>query len=298
MADLTCILTRFASSVQRQLLSSGIDAKPWRTDSKRRKKRPEKAKRPSSSSRSSSAKKVTETSSSTRSISSEADNTQNTDTTAKTSNNNILANNDTSANENDNVEESESAPTTSETKERSAPEVVEKTPENSGSKAKEEEPEKNDGEEDETEVDEDVPEKSSSAFKWVVLGLLGICFYVLHVFVSAPIRTGHVVAPGMWLSRCGIWPFQCEGAYLHVRHDGNVILYNANHEPAWEMPGKPCPSDRPDCVPGLDDHSLEIGGSKVNNLYVFQNGPPVLSPWPFQEKPKIKRVQRKYKLQQ
>jgi hypothetical protein len=158
--------------------------------------------------------------------------------------------------------------------------------------------EDNDGDDD-SDTD-DSPKKSSSSLGWLVLALLGACFYVLHLFVSAPIRPGHIVTPGMWLSRCGIIPYKCEAAYLHVRPDGAVILYNDKHEAAWEIPGKQCPKDREsDCVPGLhvlEDDSLEIGGSKVNTMYVFHNGEPMLTPWPFLEKPKIKRVQRKYKL--
>lgn len=136
---------------------------------------------------------------------------------------------------------------------------------------------------------------------------------VAHLFVSSPIRPGHVVSPGLWLAQCGlasVYPVSCENRFLHVDRQGKVLLYNAQRQVEWEMLGAVCPGpeekdseekskkkkkkDAADCVPGLhfrEDGSIAVGGQPVSWVTQYQNdqnSKDLLSPWPFAEPPKLK----------
>lgn len=128
----------------------------------------------------------------------------------------------------------------------------------------------------------------------VLLGvaLAAILLQVLHLYVSTPIKPGQVVAPGVWLSKCGLRAFSsdCQNAFLHMGRDGKLKMYNAQKQVAWEIQGEVCNNTDKDCVRGLqvkEDGSLNIGGKPVQWMAKYDKNSD-LSPWPFVQKPKIK----------
>lgn len=126
---------------------------------------------------------------------------------------------------------------------------------------------------------------------FVSVALLAILLQVFHLYSSAPIRPGHVVSPGIWLSKCGIlafWP-GCDNQYLKMSDTGVATLYNAKQEIAWQMEGRKCPVNEDDCIAGMHvnlDGSLAIGGKPINRVTMYKESD--LSPWPFAEAPKVK----------
>lgn len=111
------------------------------------------------------------------------------------------------------------------------------------------------------------------------------------MYISAPIKPGHTVSPGIWLSKCGLlafWP-DCENSYMKVETDGRVSLFNADKELAVEIQGDVCKEDDDGCIPGLqvkEDGSLVVGGKAISWVNMYKESE--LSPWPFTEKPKVK----------
>jgi hypothetical protein len=132
---------------------------------------------------------------------------------------------------------------------------------------------------------------SSGLFVVVSVVLVAILLQVFHLYISAPIRPGHIVSPGIWLSKCGIlgfWP-ECENQYLKMDDKGTVTLYNSKHEVAWQLEGGICAKDNEKCVPGMHvnlDNTIDIGGTHVSWVSMYESVP--LSPWPFAESPKVK----------
>jgi len=122
----------------------------------------------------------------------------------------------------------------------------------------------------------------------------------LHVYVSTPIQPGHIVSPGIVLSKCGLlkgWPIvgpTCNRAYLEVS-SGKVSYYEGK-ELAWVIHGSACDEGEvkaKTCTDGLEfreDGSLALGGEPVHWLERHTEGgqEDQLTPWPFVEKPKIK----------
>lgn len=135
---------------------------------------------------------------------------------------------------------------------------------------------------------------SNKVFVFASVALLAILLQVFHLYISAPIRPGHVVSPGIWLSKCGIlgfWP-GCDNRYLKMDDLGTVTLYNSNQEVAWEIKGGVCADGDDDCIPGMHvnfDGTVAIGGMPVSwvSMYGYETEQ-ALSPWPFAESPKVK----------
>jgi hypothetical protein len=132
---------------------------------------------------------------------------------------------------------------------------------------------------------------SKALFAIIFVILLAILLQVFHMYISAPIKPGHVVSPGVWLSKCGLLAVlpHCDNAFLNVSKDGKVILYNADHEIAWEMKGAVCSESDEKCIRGLhvmENGNLAIGGKSIQWLNMYK--PSDLSPWPFTEKPRVK----------
>ena len=128
----------------------------------------------------------------------------------------------------------------------------------------------------------EIPEESSSSFApklFGILVLLALAFFlnVVHVYLSTPIRPGHVIAPGLWLSECGLLP-TCR--VLNVQTDGTVVLYQ-DMERVWEFQGAPG-----DLEFG-SDKILKVGGERIHWVTLHDDSA-VLDPWPFEEKPKIR----------
>jgi hypothetical protein len=139
----------------------------------------------------------------------------------------------------------------------------------------------------------------SGAASLLGFALMAVCLAVLaqvgHMYVSSPIAPGHVLSPGIWLSRCGLLAFMpnCENQYLQFKN-GVVTVYNDKREVAWELKGDVCNEDDESCVPGLqfkDDHTIVIGGKPVHNVIKHQHDAD-LSPWPFAEPPKLRVVKK------
>lgn len=122
--------------------------------------------------------------------------------------------------------------------------------------------------------------------------VFAVLLQVFHIYISAPIKPGHTVSPGIWLSKCGVLAVlpSCENEYFFLDKDGRATVYDDERMIAWEMQGAVCPEEAEDCKPGMvvqEDGSILIGGKKVNGA-VLKSKKASLSPWPFEEQPKLK----------
>jgi hypothetical protein len=71
--------------------------------------------------------------------------------------------------------------------------------------------------------------------------------------------------------------------------EGYLTLYGSGGSIEWEMIGGFCDKSNIGCKDGLvvkKDGSLEIGGRRIRAATVY--GDAMLSPWPFEEEPKIR----------
>lgn len=121
---------------------------------------------------------------------------------------------------------------------------------------------------------------------------LSVVLQVFHLFISSPIAPGSVVPPGHWLSKCGLFGNfnSCENANLHVNKRGTIVYYNSQGEVAWRIDGDVCKLTDDKCIPGVQftkDKKVIIGGKQVSFVEKFGIDTP-LSPWPFEEPPKLK----------
>lgn len=136
-----------------------------------------------------------------------------------------------------------------------------------------------------------------------ILGLLvifAIVIFSLDSFLKSPIKAGVALKPGSWRSKCGILGLvpadltasitDCTNAFLEVHSDGTVSISGADSELAFLMAGAVCDEGDEDCVSGLilgEDGNVAIGGKKIKSAYKYGDGTS-LSPWPFEESPKLK----------
>lgn len=135
---------------------------------------------------------------------------------------------------------------------------------------------------------------SSGLFFVIFLVLAAIILQIYHGKITAPIAPGQVLAPGGWVSKCGLLaPLpSCDNAYLKMGEDGVLSLHSAEGELEWKMEGAVCANGDDACVDGLemaDDLYLRIGGKKVSWVNVRKDADP-LSPWPFSEQPQLKII--------
>jgi len=143
-------------------------------------------------------------------------------------------------------------------------------------------------------------EKSSSCISSAGVVLLVLALSVVigigHLYVSAPIKPGNIVAPGIWLSKCGALSFlpSCENRFFSLNTEGKAYLKDANGALIWEMDGGVCQKDDEACRAGLQiDLSgyVTINGNTVRHVSTYQESD--LSEWPFSEAPKLRL--RKYR---
>jgi hypothetical protein len=149
---------------------------------------------------------------------------------------------------------------------------------------------------------------SSSSAKTVtiiVVVLAAIVLQVFHMYISTAIKPGHIVSPGIWLTKCGVLgvfpPPICEGNdKLEYSDEGMVTLLSHDGTPLWEMQGGVCAPEEAEagaCSPGMqvkDDNTIVIGGKTVYTVRLFDANAD-LSPWPFAEPPKLTiRLSKKY----
>lgn len=141
---------------------------------------------------------------------------------------------------------------------------------------------------------------SSSAGTWMIATIiLAILVQVGHIYLSAAIKPGHAVQPGVWLRKCGILSFLpanlfCQDdARMVFSKDGHVTVYGANNEVMWEMDGATCSASdaqkEPPCKPELrfhDDLTLTVAGKHILSVKTYKDAE--LDPWPFAEKPKVR----------
>lgn len=135
---------------------------------------------------------------------------------------------------------------------------------------------------------------SSSTKTILVIAVVvaAIVLQVFHMYISTAIKPGHIVSPGIWLTKCGLLAFlpSCENnARLEFTDRGVVTLYHQDGTPMWELQGGVCPKSDASCVPGLqvkDDNALVVGGKTVSHVKLFDLNAE-LSPWPFAEQPKV-----------
>jgi hypothetical protein len=133
---------------------------------------------------------------------------------------------------------------------------------------------------------------SSKLFTIVFVAVLAIALNVLHVKLSSPVKVGHTVGPGTWLSKCGVLIVHptCENEYLSIDKNGTMLHYNAARELTWRVDGGTCDSEDKDCISGLHfqaDRKVFIGGKKVKYVMSYTGKDQKLTPWPFEEKPDV-----------
>ena len=120
-----------------------------------------------------------------------------------------------------------------------------------------------------------------------------ILLQIVHMYISAPIKAGHVVSPGIRLSKCGIkgllGGLLCENAHVTVQA-GKVSMYDADNNPVFVIHGQTCSETDESCVPGLHftrDKTLNMGGKPIKWVEMYDKEA-TLSPWPFEEEPVVK----------
>jgi hypothetical protein len=143
---------------------------------------------------------------------------------------------------------------------------------------------------------------STKTITILVVVLAAIALQVFHMYISTAIKPGHIVSPGIWLTKCGILgmlpPPVCDSnEKLEYGDDGMVTLRSPDGTPLWEMQGGVCPADDATCTPGMqvkEDNTIVIGGKTVYTVRLFDANAE-LSPWPFAEPPKVSiRLSKKY----
>jgi hypothetical protein len=138
--------------------------------------------------------------------------------------------------------------------------------------------------------------KSGDSFTWLFVAIaFAVLLQVFHIYISAPIKPGHAVAPGIWLSKCGLLAAlpSCENAYFALDKTGKVTVRDQDQEIVWEMQGSVCDeTSEESCQPGMqvsETGTVTIGGRAVLGVFTHKKGGVVeLSPWPFAEPPKLK----------
>lgn len=128
------------------------------------------------------------------------------------------------------------------------------------------------------------------------LAILAIILQVSHIYITAPIQVGIPLAPGARRSKCGLVgylpvkfsPPGCTNSYLEVNRDGTVSVLGENRELEMLLVGDVCSKEN--CVGGIfmeSDGAVYVGGKRIKTVLVY-GGDGVLTPWPFQEAPKLK----------
>jgi hypothetical protein len=126
--------------------------------------------------------------------------------------------------------------------------------------------------------------------------LVAVLVQVGHVYLSAAIKPGHAVHPGVLLRKCGVLSLLpiggiCENERMVYEADGRVAAYDANDEVLWEAEGGTCDDGEEDCKEEMrfnDDLSLVIGGKTISHVKTYKDS--ALSPWPFAQSPKVRMV--------
>ena len=142
----------------------------------------------------------------------------------------------------------------------------------------------------------------SLVFASILVVMVTIFLSYVHKFVATPIQPGHVVSPGIVLSKCGLNSLfgHCDDAYLQV--ESGKVFYYKGKDLEWAIHGPVCEQDQVTtskaCRRGLEfktDGSLWLGGEPITWLLERHsetgnktNTTNPLTPWPFSEVPKIK----------
>lgn len=128
----------------------------------------------------------------------------------------------------------------------------------------------------------------------IVIAVIAIVLQAAQMYITAPLKPGDVLSPGMWMSKCGLLsPLPaCHNSGLEMNENGVLTLYGADGSVQWRLVGGKCHPGM-DCIPGLvvkDDGNLVIGGKAITSVTI--NGDAPLSPWPFEMEPKLRVVRK------
>jgi hypothetical protein len=125
-----------------------------------------------------------------------------------------------------------------------------------------------------------------------VVIIVSVVLQAFQIYMVSPVRFGSVVPPGTWITKCGLMrltPY-CDDSLMHVDSKGNVILYNSQNEIMWQIEGAVCKRKDKSCVEGMKvtkEGKIIVGGKHITYITKFGTDYP-LSPWPFEEEPKVK----------
>lgn len=134
------------------------------------------------------------------------------------------------------------------------------------------------------------------AFPFIVaLAVLSVIIQAVHVHLATPIQVGVLLPPGTQRSKCGLFGYlpvkvstTCKNSLLEVKEDGTVSILDEDGELNMLLVGGVC--SKPNCVDGLvveTDGSVFVGGKRVKSLLAYGDST-TITPWPFQEAPKLK----------
>ena len=134
----------------------------------------------------------------------------------------------------------------------------------------------------------------SIRISFLIIIVIAILLQGAQMYITAPLRPGSVMPPGMWMSKCGLLSVLpiCENAGLEMNDDGVLTLYGSDGDVQWKLVGGTCRANT-DCEPGLvvkDDGNLVIGGKSITSVTIKGDAP--LTPWPFEREPKLRVVRK------
>lgn len=147
----------------------------------------------------------------------------------------------------------------------------------------------------------EVKNNGFSAFSLIaVLAIVAIILQATHNFVASPIQVGVPLPPGAQRSKCGLLgylppvvPTGCTNSHLEVNTDGSVSIFDEDRELNMLLVGGVCKKE--ECIDGLlmeSDGGVFVGGKRVKSILVYLSDA-TLTPWPFEESPKLKVKQYK-----
>ncbi|GKY91135.1 hypothetical protein MPSEU_000086300 [Mayamaea pseudoterrestris] len=142
---------------------------------------------------------------------------------------------------------------------------------------------------------DDDSHKGGKSAGLIAVILAAIVLQVYHLYISAPIKPGHIVSPGIHLSKCGVLSIlpTCSNEYMTFADEETIVMKDAADKVLWSIRGNTCKKGDKGCIRGMkvgEDGELIIGGKVVDSVRTYTDDVK-LSPWPFAEEPKI-RIKR------
>lgn len=129
----------------------------------------------------------------------------------------------------------------------------------------------------------------------VLVTMIAVILQGVQMRITAPLRPGSAMEPGMWMSKCGLLSALpvCENSGLEMGEDSVLTLHGSDGSVQWKIQGGKCRASNKECEPGLlvkEDGNLVIGGRSITSVTIKGDAP--LTPWPFEREPKLRVVRK------